>query len=122
MSSIPNVQILVSKCVITKQLYGIRLEEKSKNKWKMNWAFPLSDHTVSAEKYSESTATGTFYFSKKWPGCPHCGNKSWFRCGTCGKIACWDKVSLMSITCPYCNITASMGSGAITQLKTGGDR
>jgi len=119
MNNIPNVKILVSKCVRTKKLYGMRMEETSRNYWNIDWAFPLSDYTASVEKYTDSTVTGSFNLDKRYPGCPHCGNISFYRC-ICGKIACWDGIS-KSVTCPYCNNTGDL-MGVITELKTGGDR
>ena len=38
-----------------------------------------------------------------FPGCPYCGNNSWWQCGNCGCIVCMDENNTKTmVKCPRC--------------------
>lgn len=116
-----NVTIVVARCIKTKEGFGIRFEEKSLGEWVADWAFPLKDNEAKREGYTYGQVKGTFGFDSSYPGCPYCKHPTFFQCGgSCRKIVCWDGISRTN-TCPWCNVTATMGDGHITQMTRQGD-
>ena len=119
MERILNAVVIMARCAINRQGYGIRLEEKSKNYWEADWAFTLKEKAAAIEGYEGSTISGTFCFAAEYPGCPHCGSRSIFKCG-CGKVACWNG-EIRQVTCPWCGNTAEL-AGEIKTLSADSDR
>lgn len=119
MSRIPNVKIILCRCGETKKLFGMRTEEIRSKTWTINWAFPVSDRRARAEKYDSTTITGSFSLAQEFPGCPYCGNDSFFSCGACGKLTCWNAID-EQVKCSNCNATITL-SGEIDSLSTGND-
>lgn len=119
MAKIPHAEIVICRCGKTKTLFAIRAEEKSNQKWDVDWAFPITEKRAKSEKYIGNTIEGSFIFTEMYPGCPTCGNSGIFSCGTCGKITCWD--GSKQVICAHCG-ASSIIMGTISQLETGGDR
>jgi hypothetical protein len=114
-----NVVIVMGRCSRTRQGYGIRFEQRNAGQWTATWAFAIKDNVAKREGYEKSTMTGNFAFDDAFPGCPHCTSHTFFRC-QCGKLGCWDGVSL-TIVCPSCGQTGEL-VGELTTLEGGGDR
>jgi hypothetical protein len=97
----------------------MRLEEKTKDYWIADWAFAIKEESASREGYQNTTVCGAFAFAAEYPGCPHCGARSIFKCG-CGRVACWDGET-RRVTCPWCEATAELVDD-IKSLRLDGDR
>ena len=115
-----RAEIVVCRCGRNRAMFGIRAEEKQGNRWDVNWAFPLSENRAKAENYVATKINGSFNFTEKYPGCPHCGNTGIFKCNGCGAVTCWDCES-NHVVCSGCGSTLTL-SGTISELTTGGDR
>ncbi len=48
-----------------------------------------------------------------YKGCPFCHARSFYTCGTCGRLVCWD--NRIEVVCPWCSAAAEV-RGRITQL------
>lgn len=118
MNDRPNAQVLVVKCSTHKKMFGMRLEEVQHRQWAINWAFPLSERRVSAEKYDRTKIEGAFSFTEEYPGCPYCGNSGVVSCGFCGKLSCWNGND--THTCGHCGKTMRIG-GTITEIEANSD-
>lgn len=115
----PNVVIIVARCSQSKEIFGIRMEEKLPGQWISDWAFRLKEQTARKEGYHQTKITGSFNVDSAYPGCPYCENRGFFKCG-CGHIACWNGHK-NPVTCPWCNETIELG-GMVTELTAGEDR
>jgi hypothetical protein len=75
----------------------------------------------------ETTISGPFEFAPEYQGCPECGDGSFFHCGDCDSLLCWDGET-DPVQCPWCGQTCydegDVGSldGAKDGGGTGGDR
>ena len=114
-----KVVIAAVRCLKTGKLYGIRFEEKSRNRWIGDWAFPLKENQAGKEGYDKTTIAGSFDFGETYKGCPYCESKGIFKC-SCGKINCWDGV-VKFVTCRWCGGKGEL-SGSIESINSGSDR
>lgn len=114
-----NAQIILCKCSKAQGIYAMRAEEALKNKWKINWAFAITAKRAQSEKYNSSQINGSFDLADEFPGCPFCGNMSFFSCGTCGKLTCWDGVT-KTVKCAHCGKVSDI-EGTIATISTGED-
>jgi len=96
-----NATVILAKCTLNKQLYGIRTQQMSDGDWYRTWAFPVSDALAHSEKYDQNSIKGTLNYLEEYPGCPYCNTKGFVQCGKCKKISCWNGEN--SIICPWCN-------------------
>ena len=112
-----NAKVITVKCEKTKKLYGVRMEEVSRNNWVGNWAFPIKESQAKMEKYDREKMSGTFSLDAEYPGCPHCGAMGIFKCSYCGTLNGHDGAS--HVTCAQCGKDADIG-GNITEMSGGG--
>jgi len=56
---------------------------------------------------------GTIGIDPAYKGCPFCHARSFYMCGTCGRLVCWD--NRLEVVCPWCS-AADEVRGQITQL------
>lgn len=132
MTKEPKVVIVLAKCSQSLQPFGIRFEEKARERsfslfpslkngtmWMGDWAFSIRENSARREGYTSSEIKGIFGFALRYPGCPHCKGRSIARC-SCGKVGCWDGVSEI-FECPWCGFVGKL-SGQIERLNAGGDR
>ncbi|MUG96837.1 hypothetical protein F7734_32650 [Scytonema sp. UIC 10036] len=115
----PKVVIVMARCSHSKQGFGIRVEEKSSQHWVADWAFAIKEAAAKREGYDRSEIAGSFEIDAAYPGCPHCEESSFVKCGSCGKVACWDG-KRTTHTCPWCGCKTEI-SGSIKNLSVGKD-
>ena len=116
----PNVVIVTARCNNKKQNFGIRVEEKDRNTWIADWAFPIKESTARKERYDMNKISGNIIFDSQYPGCPYCESKGIFLCGRCNKVSCFNGKTEI-VFCPWCNEKLKLG-GHIESLSAGGDR
>ena len=114
-----DVVIVMAKCTASAALFGMRLERKEGSQWALTWAFPMKEGKAKREGFDQSKVKGSFVLDATYPGCPHCGSKSFYRCG-CGKVGCWDGVT-RTVKCHWCKEEGEL-SGELDSLDAGGDR
>lgn len=81
---------VMCRCGKSEKLFGIRFDTDNGKDWEVAWAFPLKEGADKREKGYAVSVKGNFEISTDYPHCPHCGNPTFFMCGTCGKLTCWD--------------------------------
>ncbi len=114
-----NVAIIASKCAKTKKSFAMRFEEYEKNEWHATWSFTINEARARREKYDTTVLRGIFYYDQdKYPGCPYCESKEFFRCH-CGKLNCL-RPGMTTVTCAWCDNTSTI-EGTISELSTSGD-
>ena len=114
-----RADVVLARCSVSKQPYGMRFEETSPSHWVVTWAFPLSVASANREGYGGGLLEGQIEVAGEFPGCPHCGNTDFALCGACQHVGCLRLASTVS-TCPWCDISNPI-SGRITRLNTAGD-
>lgn len=94
-----EAKVILMKCNECDKIYGVRIE-KYRDDWYRTWAFPLDSKRASHEGYDKNKITGNLYPTDDYPGCPYCGAVRFLKCGTCGKLSCWNGQE--KIKCPWC--------------------
>ncbi len=118
MNDFLNVSVVMARCNTNRKSFGIRLEERRHGHWTANWAFAIKEQSAKREGYDRNEMKGSFEIADEYPGCPYCEGNGMYKCGSCGKVACWDSVTI-TVTCPTCGVKADIG-GDLDSL-TGGD-
>jgi len=105
-----NATVVLSRCSKTKKLFGITVEEREK-KWVRKWAFPIGESKAKTEGYDKNKVS-LGETDRAYPGCPHCKDGGFVKCGSCGKIGCAGGLEKRgnneSYTCPWCGKTADL--------------
>lgn len=117
MNQLLNVVIVLGRCRRSRQLFGIRFEEKGRNRWMADWAFAMKAKAAEREGYERSEITGSFSFGAAFPGCPSCEAKSLVKC-SCGRVSCWGGERV--VNCPWCGNTGQI-KGGVASLGASGD-
>ena len=95
-----EASVILSKCSVQNQLFGIRVEKRNDD-WVRTWTFKIDASKAKREGFDKTVITGSFYATPEYPGCPYCGNGNSFFC-SCGKVSCCAP-KIESITCHWCN-------------------
>ena len=113
--------VIVCRCEKTGKMYGMTMLKYGSGKeayWEHHWTFALDEKAAGREGYSSAfTIKGDIRWSKKWPGCPYCGNGGYFNCGSCGKMNCYSDKPVAK--CQWCKTDCTI-SGTIESLDVGG--
>lgn len=117
METVPDAAVVVGHCARSHLQFGVRVEASSNGAWELTWAFPLDPKKAGRERYGDRELNGAFCFSRRYPGCPHCGAKQLSKC-QCGELVCND--GARTIICPVCNVTCEI-QGEARGLKAGRD-
>lgn len=114
-----SIVIVCARCGHTANGFGIRFERSGEARWSATWAFPLKESSARREGYDRSEISGTIQLDPSYPGCPHCSQAAIVRCGSCGKVSCWNGEERV-VTCPWCKRQAEL-AGPITSLTSTND-
>lgn len=90
----------MATCGIAKRPFAIRTE-KSGSRYIMDWTFIIDENRSKEEGFEQNMVSGSFDFGEEYPGCPHCGAMSWYECGSCKSIVCYNGKD-QTIKCPKC--------------------
>ncbi|WP_455543771.1 TerY-C metal binding domain-containing protein [Intestinibacter sp.] len=113
-----EAKVMMMKCQKNRRAFGGRIQKDGPN-WILTWAFEIDERIAEKEGFqSESTISGSFKFDDEYPGCPHCGANSFFTCGKCGKVTCWD--GSPTVTCGWCGHVSKIELVDKLQVKGGG--
>jgi len=109
--------VIMAKCKVSKEGFGIRAQKQGSS-WLITWAFQLSDNAAKNEGYNNTMVSGSLGLDSDYPGCPHCGANSFFQCGGCHKIVCYENDE--RVICPHCGIICEgFASGNFDGIKGG---
>ena len=117
MSTERIAKVALAKCQKSKQLFGIRMEQKGYGTWELTWAFALDARYARKEGYDKESVNGSFSCGPEYPGCPYCGSRQWVKC-TCGKLGCWHGEGMF--TCPWCGRSGEVVSVESMSIEGGG--
>lgn len=92
--------VIMAACQQTKLPFGITVQRQEKN-YVFTWAFRLNATSAKHEGFDKNKISGSIYNAEDYPGCPHCGATSWFKCGGCGKVVCMRPEQTYT-RCPVC--------------------
>jgi hypothetical protein len=95
----------------------MQIERQADGKWLVTSAFAINETDASDAGDSKSQVEGIFELSNSYRGCPHCAARSFWLCGSCGHIACWDEKASV-VECPWCGISGELSPTTITSLKS----
>jgi len=99
-----NATVVLAKCSKTKKLFGMRVEERGKT-WARTWAFPVDEAKAKHEGYDKNKVS-LGDVDAEYPGCPHCKDGGFVKCGSCEKIGCMGGMNQEGnkgiYTCPWC--------------------
>lgn len=89
---------VMSRCVKTKKLFGIRFDTNNGKNWEAAWAFPLKEGADKREKGYAVSIKGSFVLGNDYPGCPYCGNPSFLCAESVGNsLAMTEKQSMLFV-------------------------
>jgi len=110
-----NAAVILAKCSRSKQLFGVRAEERGKT-WERTWAFPIDESKARREGYDKNKIP-LGASAAEYPGCPHCKDGGIVKCSFCGRIGCAGgmekKGKKGSYACPWCG-----GSGDVEYVNS----
>lgn len=69
-----NAFVGIAKCPDTKELYGVRIEERQ-SKMIATWAFRIKPEIARKEGYKEQVFPAGLIYDSAYPVCPYCGKK-----------------------------------------------
>lgn len=119
MSEIAKVAVVLARCCITKNNWGIRLQKSKPGRWVMTGAFPAGNISSERRALPVNQIRGNFEAGPTFTGCSRCGASSLFKCA-CSQLACWNGRA-RTVTCPWCNVTSEVSDLPFRSLSAGGD-
>ena len=114
-----DMAVVAARCYRSKALFGMSFKKTKEEEWHLYWAFLLKETSAQREGYDRTQISGQLITDPQYPGCPHCSSKPYYRCGTCGRVSCWDGI-IRTVTCPWCGAVGPL-SGTLTSLDAGQD-
>ncbi len=109
----PNHAMSLVKCSAKKKRFAILLLKKESIGWVVTKAFKRSDDD-SNQKRRIRRVKGKIHIAPDYLGCPYCGIRNLFKCGTCGTLNCCAFVFEMNdgqrvAICGKCNLGGFVG-------------
>jgi len=95
-----EANVILAKCNKHNRAFGI-LVEKENGDWVRKWAYEITEAKAKREGFDKTSIAGSLYASPEYPGCPHCGERS-FVCCSCGKLSCWKYEDTSGGKCNWC--------------------
>lgn len=102
----------VARCAVVQDARFLVSWERAGDGWMAMWAQPIAR---DGSGYGPVTLEGVNFLPSATFACPHCGARSFVRCG-CGQLGCWDGVTKV-YRCAWCRTTGRI-EGPITSLDT----
>ncbi len=109
----PGTVIVLAKCSLSREPFGIGFKRTAANEWTATRSFPIREE-VAGSSQASAPLLGSFRLSPDFQGCPHCHSRSFFKDG-CGRVACWDGTRGF-VTCPWCGAQGEL-TGQITSVQ-----
>ncbi len=75
-------------CGATRNLSTARFEKNEQGVWMLMSASARNERP-DASSATYGSVEGPFGTATSYPGCPHCGARSYVKCGACGHLSCW---------------------------------
>jgi hypothetical protein len=114
-----NIAFVVARCAKTSGGFAIRFEKQADSSWLATRTTPLQEQATAREGYGATEVRGVMSIAPDYSGCPACKAKSYFQCGRCSRVNCWDGVT-KTIECSWCGNSGPI-EGSIKDLKGASD-
>lgn len=108
---------IFATCEETKKPYGITVDPVL-GRLKFVWAFKIDKAKAHREGFDGKHVNGAIILDDNFPGCPHCGEKRFYICGSCGVVVCWHGQE--RVACPNCKKTGTLKTAESFDLRGGG--
>ena len=109
---------VMAMCSIAKKPFGITVDKIGFGQYKFVWAFNIDQEKAHREGYDSQTVHGGVTLDSNYPGCPHCGSKDFYTCGSCGCVVCYHGEE--AVSCPKCGFSGTITKVDSIDLKGGG--
>ncbi len=109
---------IMAMCGREKKPYGITVDKVGYGQFKFVWTFKIDMAKARREGYDAKTVRGSITLDKDYPGCPHCGAKDYYTCGSCGTVVCYHGEE--AVTCPKCGNHGEIKTVDAVDLRGGG--
>ena len=109
---------VMAMCSRLNKTYGITVDKIGPSQYKFVWAFKIDQEKAHREGYDAKTVRGGVTIDKDYPGCPYCGAKNFYTCGSCGCVVCYHGEE--AVTCPKCGFSGTVTKVDSIDLKGGG--
>ena len=114
-----NIAFVVARCAKTQTGFAIRFERQPDSSWFATKTSSLQEQATAREGYGATNIDGAMYIAADYTGCPACKAQSYFKCGQCGRVNCWDSM-MKVVTCGWCGGSCTI-EGSIKDLKAASD-
>lgn len=104
-------------CGKSREHFGITVDPRQ-GKYIFCWGFKIKEGQARREGYDTKSVHGSIDFDDDYNGCPYCGARNFYICGTCGKIVCYKGESF--VTCPNCGIGSTVFAAETFDISGGG--
>lgn len=101
-----NETVVMAWCQQSRKPFGITAEIRNRE-IDFKWAFKMSESTSSKEGFDRTRVSGNIFTTADYPGCPHCGAKSWYQCSN-GHFVCMESGKTGWVKCPKCGVEGEL--------------
>jgi hypothetical protein len=106
-------------CSVNEKAFSILFRRLGVEGWVAEKAFKRSEHEADS-RYEMRSLKG-IYLDETYPGCPHCGDKSFFQCLVCDLLNCLGAAvrttdGQIAACCARCD-NGGIVSGVIKELR-----
>lgn len=112
-----NAFAVMAMCSKKKKHYGITVDPR-KGTYTFCWGFKINKEQAQREGYDTKSVHGAINYDPEFNGCPYCGAKGFYICGSCGKIVCYRGEEY--VKCPNCGCGGSVRYAESFDLSGGG--
>ncbi len=88
------------KCAENRETFYVRHDLAADDRWVLTYGVKTLPPGESSFGENMQFNYGSIRLGPQYK-CPHCGNRSFFRCGACGNYTCHDKAKKTAI-CAHC--------------------
>ena len=79
--------IVIATCGVHEKLFGIKFAYRPHGIWEADGVLAAPAER-EAGRGSSSQLSGSFSLGPSYPGCPFCGDESFYKCNSCGRLNC----------------------------------
>lgn len=111
--------VVMAQCGQTKECIGITFNPITPKYYRAMWSFKIRRDVATREHFNKTSVDGNIDFDMDFRGCPYCRSMSFYFCGKCGKMVCYDGKA-ETVTCPNCGNTSRLHIADNFHIEGGG--
>lgn len=112
-----NAFAVMAMCTKNNEHFGITVDPRE-GSYTFCWGFKIKKEQAKREGYDSKSVHGAINYDKEFNGCPYCNAKTFYICGRCGKIVCYNGEEY--VTCPNCGSIGTVAVAESYNLSGGG--